>query len=135
MRAKFGRDPTFVSKKWSFKFISKLSTAVYTPKERLHDTNEVAHCINNNVIVLNTEHGFIKNKNIASCSSKNSANCIHYWSYRDCQEKKTDFEIILPFRLLRDRCYRADCSTIIYKPMCETPASVLSPVDTTIRLN
>ena len=46
--------------------------------------------------------------------------------------KKTDYESILPFRLLRDRCYRADCSIIIHKPMCETPASVLSPVDTTI---
>ena len=55
----------------------------YTSKERLHNQNEVAYCINNNVILFHTEHGFIKNKNIASCSSKNSANSIHYWSYRD----------------------------------------------------
>ena len=52
-------------------------TAVYTSKERLHNKNEVAYCINNNVILFITEHGFIQNKNIASCSSKNSANCIH----------------------------------------------------------
>ena len=110
-------------------------TAVYTSKERLHNKNEVAYCINNNAILFNTEHGFIQNKNIASCSSENSANCIHYWSYRHCQVKKTDYESILPFRLLRDQCYRADCSNMIHKPMFETPASVLSPVDTTILLN
>ena len=45
-------------------------TAVYTSKERLHNQNEVAYFINNNVILFNTEHGFIKNKSIASCSSK-----------------------------------------------------------------
>ena len=110
-------------------------TAVYTSKERLHNQNEVAYCINNNVILFHTEHGIIKNINIASCSSENSANSIHYWSYRDCQVKKTDHVSILPFRLLRDRCYRADSSNMIHKPICETPASVLSPVDINIRLN
>ena len=43
-------------------------TAVYTSKERLHNKNEVAYCINNNVILFNTEHGFVENENIASCS-------------------------------------------------------------------
>ena len=109
--------------------------AVYTLKERLHNKNKVAYCINNNVNLFNTEHGFIKNKNIASCCSNNSANCIRYWSCRDCQVKQTDYVSILPFRLLRDRCYRADSSNMIHLPMCETPASVLSPVDTNIRLN
>ena len=68
-------------------------TAVYTSKERLDNKNEFAYCINNNVILFNTEHGFIKNKYIASCSSDNYANCIHYWSYRDCQVKKPTMKV------------------------------------------
>ena len=103
-------------------------TAVYTSKERLHNKNEVAYCNNNNVMLFNTEHGFIENKNIARCSSKYSANFIHYWSCLDCQVKNTDYVSILPFRLLRDQCYRADSS--IHKPKGKTPASVLSPVRT-----
>ena len=75
------------------------------------------------------------NKNIASYSSNNSANCIHYGSCRDCQVKNTDYVSVLPFRLLRDQCYRADSSNMIHKPMCETLASVLSPVGTHIRFN
>ena len=35
----------------------------------------------------------LKNKNIASCSSENSANCIHYWSYRHCQVKKPTMKV------------------------------------------
>ena len=49
--------------------------------------------------------------------------------------KKTHYVSILLFRLLRDRCYRADSSNTIHKTMCETPASVLSPVDSNIRIN
>ena len=75
------------------------------------------------------------NKNIARDSSNNSANCIHYGSCRDWQEKNTDYVSVLPFRLLRDQCYRADSSNMIHKPMCETLASVLSPVGTHIRFN
>ena len=110
-------------------------TAVYTSKEWLHNTNELAYCINNNVMLFNTEHGFIKNKNIVSSSSNNSANCIHYWSCRDFQIKNTNYVSILPFRLLRDRCYRADSSNMIHKPTCVTTASVLSPVGTHICFN
>ena len=32
----------------------------------------------------------------------------------------TDYVDNLPFCLLRDRCYRANISIMIYKPMCET---------------
>ncbi len=103
-------------------------TAVYTSKERLHNKNVVVYCINNNVILFNTEHGFMENKNIASCSSNNSANFIHYQSCRDCQVKNTDYVNILPFRLLCDQCYRSDSSNVIHEPMCETPAFVLSVV-------
>ena len=47
----------------------------------------------------------------------------------------TDYAIILPFRSLRDEYYRADSSNMIHKPMCETPASVISPVGTNISFN
>ena len=77
----------------------------------------------------------MENKNIASCSSNNSANCIHYGSCQDCQVKKHRLCVsILPFRLLRDQYYRADSSNMIHKPMCETPASVLSLVGTYRRI-
>ena len=105
-------------------------TAVYTSKKQLHSINEVAYCINNNVILFNTKHGFMENKDIASRISNNSANCINFWSCRDCQEKNTDYVSVLPFRLLRDQCYRADSSNVVHKPMCETLDSVLSPVGT-----
>ena len=96
-------------------------------KERLLFKNEVEYCITNNVILFNTEHGFMENKNIVNYSRNNSANCIHYWSCRDCQVKRHRL-CILPFRLLRNQCYRADSSNIIHNPMCETLASVLSTV-------
>ena len=55
-------------------------TAVYTSKERMHKKNGVAYCINNYVISFNTDSW--QTKNIASCCSNNSANCINYWSCR-----------------------------------------------------
>ena len=51
-------------------------TAVYTSKERLHNKNEVAYCINNNAILLNTEHGFVENKTLQVAVSNNYANCM-----------------------------------------------------------
>ena len=39
-----------------------------------------------------------------------------------------DYVSIVPSRLLGDQCYHADILNMIYKPMCETTATVLSPV-------
>ena len=80
---------------------------------------------------INTEHGFLENKNSANCSSNTSAK-HSLLAMSTLVKTNADYVRIVPSRLLRDQCYRANILNMIYKPMCETTATVLSPVGTNI---
>ena len=92
---------------------------VYTSNERMPDKNEVAYIALTTILFLsthNTDSGKTKTLQVAVVIMILLIAFIT--GHVDMLSKKnTDYLSILLFRLLRDQCYRADSSNMIYKPI------------------